>query len=62
MFFAQELDVSIMAQGKDKLIHQREIKGVQMLGLSVIAHKRTKLKPINDRLRRGKECFMKRIV
>ena len=41
MFFVQELDVSIMARGKDKPIHQREIKGVQMLGLSVIAHKRT---------------------
>lgn len=41
MFFVQELDVSITALGKDKLIHQREIKGVQMLGLSVIAYKGT---------------------
>ena len=41
LFFVGELDVSITAQGKDKLIHQREIKGVQKRGLSVIAHERT---------------------
>lgn len=62
LFFVQELDVSITAQGEDKLIHQREIKGVQKLGLSVAAHERTKPKPINDRLRRKKKCFKKSIV
>lgn len=40
-FFVQELDVSITAQGKDKLIHQRDIKGIQKLGLSVITDERT---------------------
>lgn len=43
--FVRELDVSITAQGKDKLIHQRENKGVQKLGLSIIAHERTNQNP-----------------
>lgn len=33
--------MSITVLGEDKLIHQREIKGVQKRGLSVIAHERT---------------------
>lgn len=45
LFFVRELDVSITARGEDKLIHQREIKGVQRLGLSVRAHERTNQTP-----------------
>lgn len=37
--------MSITAQGKKKLIHQREIKGVQTHGLSIIAHERTNKNP-----------------
>lgn len=39
--FFQQLDVSLTAQGRDQLIHQREIKGAQKLWLSVMAHKKT---------------------
>lgn len=45
LFFVRGLDVSITARGKDKLIHQREIKGVQKRGLSVIAHERADENP-----------------
>lgn len=44
-FVFEKLDVSITAQGWDKLIHQREIKGVQKHGLSVAEDERTNENP-----------------
>lgn len=45
LLFVQGLDESITAQGADKVMHQREITGVQNLGLSVEAHERANRNP-----------------